>query len=322
MREYAIFLQPIDPSIQRPLAVIRDHCSHLDGLDAESRLVAAGPFTDVTDGGLVIGRFSSFDEADKFAHTDPFVEGGFSRADVRPWRWSHRENGHLGVLEPSPGSHPRFLKALLLRATTREFSTRSLTPDLAQSLLTAALAAPSEFNLQPWRPVVCHDATDRQRLQRCCLDQPQVGCSALAVVCSVDPIVFHDEAPRTVDQFIARGRYSADQREEAISFIRSYFKDPRDGAIRNGTIFGHQLLLAGVSQGLSGFWLGGFEEAAIRSEFGLPERAVLAGVVGLGWPSAPGRPMPRHPADRLVGWGRWPDSTSGSGHEPQRSNSS
>jgi nitroreductase/uncharacterized protein YciI len=309
MPEYAIFLSPIDPSVRRPITVIRDHCRHLDRLDAESRLIAAGPFSDAADGGLVIGRFSTLEEAEEFAQADPFVRGGYSRAEVRPWEWSHPENGHLGVLEPSPGSHPRFLSTLLLRATTRQFSTRPIDSELVRSLLEAALAAPSEFNLQPWRPIVCHEASDRQRLQRCCFDQPQVGASALALVCAVDPLVFHDEAPRAVDQFITRGHYTAEERERGIAFIRSCYENPRDAAIRNGTIFGHQLLLAGVSQGLTGFWLGGFDEAAIRSEFGLPERSVVAGIVGLGWPEAPGRPMPRQPTERLVGWGRWPDST-------------
>ncbi len=309
MPEYAIFLSPVDRAAKRPLDAIRDHCAHLDGLDDEGCLIAAGPFADATDGGMIVGSFCSLEEAEKFAQADPFVRRGYSRAQVRPWEWSYRENGHLGVLEPSPGSHPRFLSTLLLRSTTRQFSTRSIDGGLVRSLLAAALAAPSEFNLQPWRPIVCHGVTDRQRLQRCCFDQPQVGAAALSVACAVDPLVFEDEAPRAADEFIARGRRAPEHREEVIAFIRSCYGDPRDACIRNGTIFGHQLLLAGVSQGLAGFWLGGFDEEAIRKEFGLPARAIVAGVVGLGWPEAPNQPMPRQPLDRLVGWGRWPDST-------------
>ncbi len=309
MPEYAIFLSPVDRAAKRPLEAIRDHCAHLDRLDDEGCLIAAGPFADATDGGMIVGSFDSLEEAEKFAQADPFVRRGYSRAQVRPWEWSYPENGHLGVLEPSQGSHPRFLSTLLLRATTRQFSKRSIDGGLVRSLLAAALAAPSEFNLQPWRPVVCHGVTDRQRLQRCCFDQPQVGAAALSVACAVDPLVFEDEAPRAADEFIARGRRGPEHREEVIAFIRSCYGNPRDAGIRNGTIFGHQLLLAGVSQGLAGFWLGGFDEEAIRKEFGLPARAIVAGVVGLGWPEAPSQPMPRQPMERLVGWGRWPDST-------------
>lgn len=307
MPEYAIFLDSVDPKAKRPREVVRDHCAHLDRLDAEGRLIAAGPFADATDGGMILGSFSNLEEAESFAHADPFVRGGYSRARVRPWEWSHRENGHLGTIEPRPGGHPRFLTTLPLRATTRRSSGKPIADGVVRSLLLAALAAPSEFNLQPWRPIVCRHMTDRRRLQRCCFDQPQVGSAALAVVCAVDPLVFEADAPRAADEFIARGRYPPEQREDVVTFIRSCYRDPRNAAIRNGTIFGHQLLLAGVSRGLAGFWLAGFDEEAVRKEFRLPTRAVIAGVVGLGWAEAPGPPMPRQPLELLVGWGHWPD---------------
>lgn len=309
MPEYVIFLEPVDPSTRRPLATVRDHCAHLGRLDAAGRLIAAGPFIDSADGGMIIGSFANIEDAEKFTKADPFVQGGYSVGRIRPWGWSHPENGHLGVLEPSPGSHPRFLSTLLLRATTRRFSARPIDDELAGSLLAAALAAPSEFNLQPWRPVVCHSLADRQRLQRCCLDQLQVGGAALAVICTVDPLVFELEAPRAADELIACGRRQPECRDEVIAFIRSCYADPRDGGLRNATIFGHQLLLAGLSQGLAGFWLGGFDGAALRQEFNLPDRAVVAGVVGLGWPEVTSQPMPRHSPERLLGWGSWPDAT-------------
>lgn len=306
MSEYAIFLHPTDPSTKRPFQVIREHCAHLGGLDEDGRLIAAGPFGGATDGGMVVGRFASFAEAEEFARNDPFVREGYSRAEIRSWEWSHPENGHLGVLAPAPGSHPRFLSTLLLRSTTRRFSERPIDEELARSLLHAALAAPSEFNLQPWRPVACHSPADRMRLQRCCLDQPQVGAAGLVVISAIDPAVFTGEAPRAADEWIASGRRSPEQRDAALAFIRSCYRDPRDSAIRNGAIFGHQLLLAGLSQGLAGFWLGGFDEEAIRREFCIPARAILVGVVGLGWPEGREEPMPRQPFERLVGWGRWP----------------
>jgi nitroreductase/uncharacterized protein YciI len=304
--EYIIFLHAVDPQAKRPIDVIRNHCEHLDRLNAEGRLIAAGPFTDLQAGGMVVGEFPDLEQAEDFARNDPFVQGGYARAEIRPWAWSHPENGHLGVLDPHPGSHPRFLKSLLLRATARDFSEQPMPHELVHSLLTAALAAPSEFNLQPWRPIICHSDTDRQRLQRCCLDQSQVSAAGLAVICAVDPLVFEEEAPRAADELIARGSHAPDQRDETITFIRSCFANPQDSAIRNGTIFGHQLLLAGLSQGLAGFWLGGLDQDALKKEFGIPDRVVIAGVIGLGWPLEQDRPGARHPMEEVVGWGSWP----------------
>ncbi len=305
MPEFVILLHTIDPQVERPLHVVRDHCRHLDYLDAQGRLIAAGPFADPPAGGMIVASFADRVQAEDCARADPFVREGYSRAEIRPWQWSHPENGHLGVLEPRPGSHLRFLDSLHLRATVRNFARRPMSEELVQSLLTAALAAPSEFNLQPWRPIVCHNTSDRQRLRRCCLDQSQVGAAGLAVICAVDPLVFEEEAPRAADELVSRGQRSPEQREETITFIRSCFANRRDSAIRNGTIFGHQLLLAGISQGLAGFWLGGLDEEALKQEFGIPARVAITGVIGLGWPEKPEQPGPRRAETELVGWGCW-----------------
>ncbi|MEZ4649380.1 MAG: nitroreductase family protein [Candidatus Eisenbacteria bacterium] len=305
MREYVIFLHPTDPEARRPIEVIRDHCRHLDRLDADGRLIAAGPFTDPTHGGMIVGRFSGPEDAEEYARTDPFVLGSYSQAEVRAWEWSYPENGHLGIQSPAPGGHPRFLDTLDLRSTTRNFSPRLVEPDLVQRLLRAALAAPSEFNLQPWRPIVCQTALERQRLERFCLDQPHVTAASLAVICAVDSTVFVREAPRAADEMIATGRRAPEERDATIAFIRSCYESPRESAIRNGTIFAHQLLLAAHSQGLAGFWLGGFDEAALRREFEMPPSAVVAGVIGLGWPVAHETPMPRLSLEDAVGWGEW-----------------
>lgn len=308
MSEFVIFLHPTDPTAKRPVDVIRDHCRHLDQLDRDGRLIAAGPFADPAHGGMIVGRFYGLTEAEAFARNDPFVLGSYSRPEVRAWAWSYRENGHLGVQGPAPGSHPRFLDTLHLRSTTRHFSTRPIEKHFVHRMLRAALAAPSEFNLQPWRPVVCHSLADRQRLERCCLDQPHVSAASLAVICAVDPTAFHRDAPRAADEMIASGQRSPEERDATITFIRSCYENPRDSAIRNGTIFAHQLLLAGLSQGLAGFWLGGFDEDAVRKEFRMPAHAVIAGVIGLGWPDEHEQPMPRRDEADVTGWGEWPGS--------------
>jgi nitroreductase len=176
------------------------------------------------------------------------------------------------------------------------------------ALLAAAHRAPSEFNLQPWRPVVCTSAEAKQRLQDCCLGQEQVGRAAVDVVVAVSTRAFLDDAPRAVDELVAAGRWPAAERQARLEFVRGCYADAgrlRTHALANGMLFGHQLLLAAVSAGLAGFWLGGLEEEKLRAAFGIPEDAVLAGVVGLGWPGAPEPRLPRLPLARVVSWESW-----------------
>ena len=107
---------------------------------------------------------------------------------------------------------------------------------------------------------------------------------------------------------VERGRWMASELEERLDFIRKvYARGTRDASIWNGLLYGHHLLLAGFSQGLAGFWLGGFDEDALRREFSMPARLVVAGVVGLGWPRPQPEPrMPRRDIEEVVGWGRYP----------------
>lgn len=299
---------PIDEASPPTREEVEAHCRRLSALAARGRYVAGGPFGDERGGGLVLATFDDLAEATRFAESDPFVTCGYEVVEVRPWSWSRPENGQLGMLPPTPGTFPGFLEALELRATTRRFADEPVDRDLVLRLLEVASTAPSEFNLQPWRPVVCHDLQDRIRLRRCCLDQSQVQAAGVAVVCSVDPELLTSEAPRAAGEMVERGRWMASELEERLDFIRQvYAGGTREASIRNGLLYGHHLLLAGFSQGLAGFWLGGFDEGAIRREFSMPARVVVAGVVGLGWPRPQPEPgMPRRAIEEVVGWGRYP----------------
>ncbi len=305
MPEYVIFLHPVDGSPRFEADLVDRHCRHLADLAGEGRLIAAGPFQDAQDGGMIAGIFESKDAASSFAAADPFVREGVETAEVRPWLMARPGNGFLGRLPASPGTHPFLLETLSLRATTRRFAAKPIGADLVRALLEAALSAPSEFNLQPWRPIVCNTGPDLLRLQRCCLGQPQIASAGLAVICAVDPAVFYQDAPRAVDELVEHGRWAPGDRENQIAFIRSHYKDERVSSVLNGAIFGHQLLLAGLSVGLQGFWLGGLDDQLMRGEFGIPERVHVAGVVGLGWPDGLETPLPRRPLEQIVAFGAW-----------------
>lgn len=200
-----------------------------------------------------------------------------------------------------------FVHRLLDRATVRAFDARRIPADLLDLLLQAALNAPSELNLQPWRPIVCTSDASRARLRDCCLGQPQVESAPVSVIVTADSRVFIDDLPRAADEMIACGKWAEAEREARLTAMRGNYEDPlrlRTSAVRNATIFGHQLLLAAYSAGLSAFWLAGLDEDALRAAFHIPDVVVVAGVVGLGWPASSAAParMPKLLPERLLRW--------------------
>lgn len=61
------------------------HLANLKPLDEQGRVILAGPLTDKA-GSLLVLDFETQEEAERFAHTDPYtVHGIFERVEVHPF---------------------------------------------------------------------------------------------------------------------------------------------------------------------------------------------------------------------------------------------
>ena len=310
MKEFAIFLKPNNRDKKPSLKEIKAHCKRLDQLCSEGRLICGGPFYgSAAGGGMYIGRFRSYEEAASFACEDPFVLSGYETFEVKPWEWSRPENGHLGMLPSHPGFHPSFLESLALRSTTREFRDQSISKDLIHALLNAAIHSPSEFNIQPWTPLILLNSNDKNDLASCCFNQKHVSHAPVILISAVNPTLFTQEAKRSVDERIKKHYLNESKRETSINELINHYESSRetirDASIRCGAIFAHQFLLAAFSQGLAGFWLGGFEESKLKNRFHIPDPIIITGIVGIGWPKAFTSPMPRKKIEDIVRFDRW-----------------
>ncbi len=76
--------------------VIKKHVDYLKRLDANDQLVLCGPFKDYN-GGIVIIKAESLEEAKTMAESDPFITGGFSTYELRTLELSNAENNHMGM---------------------------------------------------------------------------------------------------------------------------------------------------------------------------------------------------------------------------------
>lgn len=90
---YAVFLLPV-ASRKLTGEAIAKHAQHLRELDAEGKLVLAGPFTDHPSGLLVL-RGKSKDEVKSIMEQDPLIRGGFRGLEVRTWLMANRANNYL-----------------------------------------------------------------------------------------------------------------------------------------------------------------------------------------------------------------------------------
>ncbi len=76
--------------------IIRAHVAHLKRLDAKGVLELCGPFSD-NNGGMVILKACSSEDAIEIAESDPFVKEGYETHELRKWEISCEENNHMGM---------------------------------------------------------------------------------------------------------------------------------------------------------------------------------------------------------------------------------
>lgn len=93
---YVIFAQDKPNTLTQRLAVREKHLARLTQLQAEERLLIAGPNPAIDDenpgeagftGSTVIAQFASLEEAKRWADEDPYVEAGvYGEVIVKPFK--------------------------------------------------------------------------------------------------------------------------------------------------------------------------------------------------------------------------------------------
>src|SRR5438876_5680604 len=79
-----------------------------------------------------------------------------------------------------------FSQAIDERRATRHYRPTAVQEDDLRRILEAALAAPSGYDLQPWRFVVVRDAEQRKRLRQAAMNQPKVEEAPVVIVACGD----------------------------------------------------------------------------------------------------------------------------------------
>ena len=89
--KYIRYVILINRQIDYSFDVIKKHVEHLKRLNKSDQLVLCGPFTDY-DGGIVIIKTESIEEAKIIAESDPFITEGFSTYELRTLELADNEN--------------------------------------------------------------------------------------------------------------------------------------------------------------------------------------------------------------------------------------
>jgi nitroreductase len=194
---------------------------------------------------------------------------------------------------------------VLSRHSIRRFVDRPVSDDALLKLFSLAQRAPSDWNLQPWRWLVLRDREDRDRLQKLVRGETLVLKAPIAVVALANTREW-EQAADHLREHVEMGRYTEEQAQEKVKLINEAFRDhperAREFAVKNTMLALMTLCLVAQSEGLGTGFLGDFEEAAIRSEFNVPDEWAVAAVLTLGYPGEDPPKSLRKPLGEVVQW--------------------
>lgn len=183
------------------------------------------------------------------------------------------------------------LDAINARRAIKHYDpTHRMTEEEIKTLLTAALQAPTAFNIQHWRFVTVIDPEVRKQIRAVAWDQAQVtDASLLIVLCAdkdawkKDAARYWKEAPQPVQDFLvpAIGQYY-EGREQV----------QRDECMRSCGMAGMTIMLAAKAMGYDSCPMDGFDFDAVAKIIKLPEDHVISFMIAVGKGTQPAWPKP------------------------------
>lgn len=154
------------------------------------------------------------------------------------------------------------LKVIKERRSVRRYKADPIPDDVLHRVLEAARFSPSGKNLQPWKFILVHDESLKQRLAEASFRQTFIAEAPVVVVACGDP-------------------------DRCYSRMGNYMKS---WAVDVAIAFEH-LILQAQDEGLGTCWIGAFEEKDVKSILDVPEGVRVLALTPLGYPDE--NPVPR-----------------------------
>jgi nitroreductase len=204
-----------------------------------------------------------------------------------------------------PGGAPTkpLPQVLLDRRATGHFLPDRVPKEYLDAILKLAAQAPSGYNLQPWRFIVVQDDENRKRLQKAAFNQPKVAEAPVVVIA----VGLKEEWKRTADEVFQEGAKRGAGKSENVDKYKQSALDflatlPMEMWVNRHTMIAFTaMMLAAEAYGFDTAPMEGFDAAAVKREFGLPDEAEVVALLAIGKAKLPDKPYTgRFSLDRIV----------------------
>lgn len=211
-----------------------------------------------------------------------------------------------GVPDKQPGGEPLkpITEAILERRNTNHFTDEPVPDEILDAILKLGAQAPSGYNLQPWRFVVVRDAENRKRLQAAAFGQPKVAEAPVVIIAIGMKEEWKERADEVFSEGAERGAGSVDAWKQAKEGAIQFLTGMQEMAVwvnRHTMIAVTTMMLAAEAYGFDTAPMEGFNAAAVKTEFDIPEEAEVVALLAIGRGAPPEKAYPgRFPLNRIV----------------------
>jgi nitroreductase len=177
-------------------------------------------------------------------------------------------------------------EAIAGRRSTPSFDGAPVPGEDLEKILSAGLAAPSGYNMQPWRFIVVQSPEQRKRLRAACYNQAKVEEASAVIVACGDA----DGWRKDLDEMLEMGRaggmpesYAEQAKSSVPNYMSSFTADQMKAWLNKQVTlaYTHMLLMAEV-MGYDTAPMEGFEQEKVHEVLRLPMSYWAVAILAVG----------------------------------------
>ena len=169
-------------------------------------------------------------------------------------------------------------------------SKKPIAPKLFKKMIEMASKTPSSFNLQPWNLIALTKLEDKQRLQKCAMNQAKISEAPVSTIVLTDNEGFK-EGNKTVEMVFKENIKSGSMKPAQ----RDWFKKVRNKlygknedtihafSCKNSGFFAMALMFAAKSLGIDSHPMDGFDHDKVVKEFNIPKNYYIPLLISFGY---------------------------------------
>ncbi|MBI4843661.1 MAG: nitroreductase family protein [Nitrospirae bacterium] len=175
---------------------------------------------------------------------------------------------------------------------------REISVGKLKELIELANLSPSSFNLQPWRLVAVNTPERKKALRKCAFDQPKVEEASAVFIIIADPDAVEKNSARVLDSWEKLGYMKPEMRDVYLGMMKNLYGEAGSltrklFAVKNASLFGMNLMLTAKGLGLETHPMDGFDEAAVKKEFKIPDDKLIPMLIAAGYLKSDIKLLPR-----------------------------